>query len=1607
MKEARMEQDVELQIESTQQGAEGNREDTLRKALVAISSLKQKLSQDRQRATEDVAIVGMACRFPGGCDTPEAFWDLLSGGRRTVAPVPDSRWDIEQYYNPVPGTPGKMYVRELNFVDDVEYFDCQFFGVTPKEARSLDPHQRLLLQIMWHAMEDSGITAASIRGTDASVFMGQSSSDYALRLNRYSDIEEMDGFVATGNNYSVTSGRMSYLLGINGPCMTIDTACSSSLVCLNQAVEALRAGRTGLAFVGASHVMSTPESCLALSHAQALAPDGMSKPFDNSADGYGRGEGGAVLILKRLSNAERDGDRILALIEESVINQDGASGGLMVPNGNAQTALIEAALQRSGLAPEDIQYIEAHGTGTPIGDPIEAAAIAAALGQRDREVPLLMGSSKANIGHLEAASGMAALLKVVMMLQREQIVAQPGPFEPSRQIDWASMSVEVPTETRAWQVPEGVTRRAGINGFGFSGMNGHVILKQYEMQQGAQTQQQKPALMPPLLVYSAKHPDVLSRLSEQYADLIDSDNAEAICRAAAQRRDHWPHRVAVAAETVEDMRFALRAHADGMEGVNLHTGSSGRAPKTVFMFTGQGSQYVGMGKYLYDHEPVFRDVMDRCNQAVSPTLECDLLELVFRGDEVTLADTAYTQPALFALEVALAALWRHWGIEPQALVGHSVGQYSAACVAGVFSVEDGARLIAQRGQLMAQLPALGGMLAISADRATVSALVDGLSLLDIAAINGPEQTVVSGHHDAIAGIADVCSLRGLATKPLNVSHAFHSALMDPILAPFFEVAGQIAFQAPDIDVLCNVSGRFADPDDMLTPDYWVRHLRQPVNFNDCMKHLVAQGYDCFVEIGPAPVLCAMGEIVARHQDRDVRWIPTLRRPRAEGEVELRRQLQHSLAAVYCAGVDIDWARIQGVETDQQLSLPAYPFERKYFWPEGEERKGSHAFPSGSPLQLLQSMERDTNISELLGSLVQQGSVSESNRALAAELLQGLNTWHRQVCRYGDLDEWFLQLSWCATNLPDAPAAISAHWLILRKNDSCSFALSMQALLQRAGHRVSTIETDELTSSAEPSLVKRLTALPDVNHCLLLAHWQTPRDSAGVDFAAVRANSVDLLLDLVQTLESRKSAARVWIPTRQVWNVGSETPGVEHFHSPLWIMARNLYREMPHRLGAALDLAANGEAAELHEAIERLVSADVRHEYQWLLRGDSSYVPRLESVAAMPIGAHERWLLDDTSRYMITGPFGGIGLAVTQLLVDCGARHLCLVSRSGPVSEAARSAVNTWRNAGVEVSTPLVDVADPVAVATLFDSLNPAQPLKGLIHTAGVTADGMLEDLTRDDFARVMGPKVNGTWLLDKHSREHTLDFFVCFSSTSALLGAPGLANYASANFYMDALMAHRRSLGYCGLSIQWGTWAEVGMVAKLGHTHLTRQAAQGWQLIGTADGMRAFERIMIASQSSGEMPDAPIVMPVADWSRVLTVLGGRQDAQFALLSDQFGDTDDLEGGVEQAVFTLLSLHEDEQVEFLTARLKTKIAIGFGFDEADLSINESLVSLGMDSLLAVQLKMALQKMLGVDLPMEILLEGASIAELSRAVLAELVREEPSSATSSSEQVSMVL
>ena len=749
--------------------------------LQTIKEMKARLEALNREKTEPIAIIGLGCRFPGNADGPDSFWHLLHEGIDAVGEVPPGRWDVDSYYDPNPEAIGKTYTKQGGFIGQVDQFDPLFFGISPREAVSLDPQQRLLLEVTWEALENAGQTPKKLRNSQTGVYVGICTDDYAQRFSDLNNLTSCDGHSGTGNARSMAVGRISHFFGLQGPNIQLDTACSSSLLTVHLACQSLRSQECNLALAGGVNLILWPLSTIGRCHLKALAPDGRCKTFDVAADGYGQGEGCGMVVLKRLSDAQADGDNILAVIRGSAVNHDGPSSGLTVPNKVAQQQVIQQALQNAKLEPNQVSYVEAHGTGTSLGDPIEVESLAEVYGKnRPINQPLVVGSVKTNFGHLEAAAGISGLIKLVLSLQNQEIPPHLHLKQPNPHIPWHQLPIVVPTSVIPWNRGN-QPRIAGISAFGISGTNVHLILEEAPESVKAEKSDERKFH---ILTLSGKTPKALEELVSSYCHHLENHpelKLEDISYTANTGRSHFNHRLAVIADNKTELLTKLGNFREGKEVTGIFSGQVANSisfPKIAFLFTGQGSQYVNMGWELYQTQPTFRQTLDKCDEILRTYLEKPLLEILYPQltavtENISLLDqTAYTQPALFALEYALAQLWQSWGIKPDVVMGHSVGEYVAACVAGVFSLEDGLKLIANRGQLMQQLPAGGEMVSVLATESQVRESIKPYSSqVNIAAINGPESIVISGVGEAIQEICRDLEERGIKTKSLQIGRA--------------------------------------------------------------------------------------------------------------------------------------------------------------------------------------------------------------------------------------------------------------------------------------------------------------------------------------------------------------------------------------------------------------------------------------------------------------------------------------------------------------------------------------------------------------------------------------------------------------------------------------------------------------------------------------------------------------------------------------------------------------------------------------------------------------------------------------------------------------------
>ncbi|QWR77834.1 amino acid adenylation domain-containing protein [Candidatus Magnetomonas plexicatena] len=907
--------------------------DTLKNLYKAYKALQIKTA----KFEEPIAVTGIGCRFPGGADTPEKFWQILEKGQDVTSEVPKDRWSVDTFYDPDPDAVGKSYTKRGGFLSEpVSGFDNGFFQISPDEAKSMDPQQRMLLEVTREALENSATDPNSLAGTLTGVFIGIVNNDYMSAHLRCGDLSKIDSYSITGIAASTATGRISYTYGLEGPSVAIDTACSSSLAAIHLACQSLKTGESDMALAGGVHLNLTPEGFIGFCKIKILSPDGRCRSFDAQADGMSKGEGCGIVVLKRLSDAISHGDRVIAVIKGSAMNQDGRSNGLTAPNGLAQEKVMRKALEKAAIEPSDVGYIEAHGSATSLGDTVEIQSITNVY-RNGRGNALSVGTVKANIGHLEGAAGVAGFIKTALMLEKGIIPPLANFEKPNPLIQWDSVKID--TSAVKW---DNGARIAAVSSYGFSGTNVHLIVGEPSVIDN-RTSGETPGYQ--LLNISAKTKEALRALAKRHHDYLveDSDVSLAdICYTAAIGRAQLPCRLSVTGKTKGEMCEKLESSlnsADYTDG--CVSGEISHFPKKiVFMFAGQGSQYRDMGKDLYQSLEVFRNAMDACDAIAKPITGKSIIEIIYGNEDADLInETLYTQPAIFSVEYALAMLWLSWGVKPSAVMGHSIGQYVAACVAGVFSLTDAVTLVCERGRLIQSLTKDGSMAVVLTDEKTVNSLIEKYSeRVSLAAVNGPENVVISGDKESVSEVIAQFIEMDIPAREIKISHAIHSVLMEPILGDFLEAAKKVSYSAPKIPLVSNADGRFA-ADETATPEFWVKHLRGCVRFYDSVVNLDRWGFNVFIEVGAATTLMSLG--IQCLPDNESLWVYSLginnsmfnMRPMRYESTNDWQQMLRGLSELFVAGVEIDWKGVIGSHLTgrKKVALPTYPYERKHLW----------------------------------------------------------------------------------------------------------------------------------------------------------------------------------------------------------------------------------------------------------------------------------------------------------------------------------------------------------------------------------------------------------------------------------------------------------------------------------------------------------------------------------------------------------------------------------------------------------------------------------------------------------------------------------------------------
>ncbi|WP_225323142.1 type I polyketide synthase [Synechococcus sp. RSCCF101] len=1519
-----------------------------------------------------VAVVGMSCRFPGAAG-PEAFWRLLCNGDEAI------ERDLSRRENHDRGF-GRAPAEAAGLLSDVQAFDAEFFGLNPREAEQMDPQQRLLMELSWEAFEQAGIQPRDWAGSTTGVFTGVSSNDYA-HIN--AEPSSPGVYWGTGNAHSVSANRLSYFYDLRGPSMAVDTACSSSLVAVHLAVQSIQSGESDAAIAAGVNLLLSPVLTDTFRQAGMLAGDGTCKVFDADADGYVRGEGAGVLILRPLDQALRDNNTILGVISGTAINQDGRSNGLTAPNGLAQQAVVRTALARAGLDPSEISYLEAHGTGTSLGDPIEVNALGAVFQARPEEsAPIRLGSVKANLGHLEAAAGIAGLIKVLLAMQHQAIPPQINLRQLNPLIQPAIGVFTIPTELTPWP---GTSRHAGISSFGFGGTNAHVIVTAPE-----------PAPEPPVAATDRADdgqslPQHILKLSARSHGSLESLKQRLIQQLEAARGKATPdHEVASicysANTTRQDHSLRLAASGSGLDGLITALERSepasvpaGSGIELAFLFSGQGSQFPGMGHELLRCQPVFQEVIDACDAALAE-LEAELAALTGPGSEpgaATLAPAVLatvigdpegagidspwlTQPALFAYEVALARLWQHWGLQPDCLLGHSVGEYAAACIAGVFSLKDGIRLVASRARLMAGLPSSGSMLAVLDTRERLESVLTRCGAnLAVAVENGPQNTVLSGTTAEIERFQRAAGEAGLETRQLNVSHGFHSPLMQPMVDRFRAVAERVRFSHPQLPIVSSVSGERIGAE-IATPEHWCRHILEPVRFSAGVSTLNQRGVSAYLEIGPRATLIKLGQSSLGRDD--ITWLASSR-PGTPGMA----QMFESLAALYRLGVDVDWPQLYGSAPPERVALPTYPWRKTHHWIAAPAQQVSDAADA---------------VADLLYRVDWQ----------AAPLNPGLDS-----AEPNPPGTWLL--------LADE-AVHEAFVSTLPDGQSC-IRLVHAPTCERVSRQHWRLNTGEVRDWE-----RLLGETGRSGPVLGLLQAPAPAADEHIPSSGHEAFRVMQMARAVLQQREMQPPPRLWLisNTAAVRAAGRSPRFQDALLSGAW---RTLALEQPRLWGGCITLP-DLASPESHQLLQReLQHAGTRGASEVHIRHTDGrrLVPRLTAAAAHaqgPSTPSSRSRMESQPRLdghvLISGGLGHLGLETAAWLIDEGVRALILIGRGDP-GEAVARRLSAWRDQGIQINLVRGDIAERETSSAVESVLaESGLPLRGIVHAAGVLEDSLIADLTEDSWTSVIRPKAIGAWRLHELSLDHPVDQFLLFSSITSVIGSPGQVAYSAANAALDALAEYRHSQGLPAVSLSWGPWQGGGFADPSRHasarlpeqrgiralpaqryrevlSHLFhREASDGWHLAVCAIEMETLRRVVQRTAQEALLSD-PAVGPARS----------RQGA--AQLSDAPAPA--TASGTPGRDSTsprdqLLQLEPQDRPDAIRVYLRGVIAAGLTIPPEQVGDHESLESIGADSLMVMDIISQLQRDLDLMIYPREFYEHPDLDSLSTHLARELDR-----------------
>ena len=1507
----------------------------LKRATTDLQQARRQLREVEAKDSEPIAIIGMSCRYPGDVRSPDDLWRLVADGAEAVGEFPADRgWDTERLYDPDPERPGKTYVNRGGFLYDAAYFDAAFFGISPRDARRADPQQRILLEASWEAIERAGMDPESLAGSRTGVYAGLMYHDY--------------GGGSPGG--SLVSGQVAYSLGLEGPAVTVDTACSSSLVALHLAIQALRRGDCTLALAGGVTVMGTPEMFVDFSRQRGLAPDGRCKSFSDDADGTAWSEGVGVLVVERLSDARRLGHRVLAVVRGTAVNQDGASNGFAAPNGPSQVRVIEQALSDASLTPSDVDVVDAHGTGTSLGDPIEAQSLLATYGRRQSAEPLWLGSIKSNLGHAQAAAGIASIIKMVQAMRHGVLPKSLHIGRPSSHVDWSSGAVELLTETREWPAV-GRARRAAVSSFGISGTNAHIILEQAEepvAEPGA-----RPAAEPVVtpLVLSARTPAALTDMAGRLASWIEERPGQTTADfgfSLVTGRSTFEHRAVVVGGDRAGLLGALRGLADGNPAPATVTGRADLRGKTVFVFPGQGSQWTGMGTALLAASTVFADRMNECEKALASFVDWSVTAVLRGESDAPPADRVdVVQPVLWAVMVSLAALWRAHGVEPDAVIGHSQGEIAAACVAGALSLEDGARVVALRSRAIGEvLGNRGGMLAVSQSAERVAGrLGRWQGRISVAADNGAGSAVLSGDGEALDELQAELAAEEVRVKRVQVDYASHSAQVEDLRDRLLADLAPLVPGEGEVPMMSTVTGDWVDGS-ALDAGYWFDNLRQTVRFAPVVRALAEAGHVAFVEVSPHPVVALSMQETLDELELDAVVTGTLRRD--DGGPD---RVAASVAELHVRGIAPDWTGYY--PGGAQVELPTYPFIGKRFWledePVAEERAPAVAAPADGEFWA----DVESGDADALGARLGL----EPDRLL--ELVPALSTWRRGEVEASTVDSWRYAVRW--TPLPQGPAGrLTGTWLMFVP-PGCERADALVDGLGGHGATVVRIEVDgvELAERVRTELAgERPTGVLSL---LALDHRAHPAEPA---LSHATAGTITVL----RALRDAELAAPLWCVTSGAVAV-DRTEDVDPAAGALWGMGTVLALDHPDTWGGMVDIADPADSKAIGALCAALSGMD--SEDQLAIRRPGTFARRLVRAPLGETTAEPSWRPRGT--VLVTGGTGTVGAHVARWLAGRGAEHVVLVSRRGSAADGAAELAAELTEMGTAVTITACDIADGEAVDALLAEHSPT----AVVHAAGVLADeAPLTDTTHAAFADAVRAKITGAVQLDRALGDRPLDAFVLFSSGAAIWGTAGQPAYATGNAFLDALAQRRRARGLTATSIAWGSWGG-GMVDEEAKARLDRL---GVREMDPRLAVRALGQALDENESHLVVTDMDWTrfLPVYTFSRPRPLLRELSEAREILggPADDGTPGDDL--GAGELTARLAGLTGPEQQRHLLDLVRTQAAVVLGYDEGPSAVEpgRAFKEIGFDSVTAVDLRNRLSAASGLRLPATVVFDYAS-------------------------------